>query len=195
MTLGEIERLSAPPIWKDPFLVEYERAYLELMMKMANPPILIGTQPDGVFYTEQNLTMGALKRAVNILKEGDTVGEGTKSATQKLDEVKSTVANLEGQVAKLQEEKTQLAAKVLAQQAFVNDRALYVNLDGSLKNTGVYLESMSGGYRIAYTVYFTEFPRVEPRQAGRADYARQDMTRRGYRLQFSQGKLHVYQEV
>lgn len=164
------------------FVREYERLLqlqLERLQYEINPPLYIGW----------DLAKGDDVAKVDILDN--------RSVATKLDEVKSTVANLEGQVARLERGNKELQGRVEAQTKFVQDRALYVNQDGSIRNTGVYLEPVAASfqeYQIAKTVAFTEIARMELRDYGRDNWAPQQ-TRRAYRLMFSQGKLHVYQEV
>jgi outer membrane murein-binding lipoprotein Lpp len=112
-----------------------------------------------------------------------------KTATQKLDEIKSDVTRLESTVAVLARERDALReernalreenSKMNPALCSRDDRALYVRLDGTTKNAPVKIERRPDKrfeYGPAYEVYMTAPSRC-------------------YRLAFSQGSLHVYQEV
>lgn len=130
-----------------------------------------------------------------------------KTATQKLDaaldEVKSTVSNLKDQVERLQNEKNYLRDRLAEARSPMqrDERALYVNKDGTMKCAPVHagvrpeMQFTVGPMR---EVFFEELPWYEfERLAGRDSYpgTRGKSMRRNYRLAFSQGSLHVYQEV
>jgi len=120
-----------------------------------------------------------------------------------LDEVKAAIGlgRLERQ--NLWDENALLKKKLLEQniRQQSNNRALYINLDGSMKYGAVVVmqEDLLAGYGPAREVKLDELlpgQMDEVFPGGRFDpSARVKHYRRHYRLAFSQGALHVYQEL
>ena len=127
------------------------------------------------------------------------------NAVKKLEEVKSEIANLEGKLLQAEsrlsleqaahENTLRALSKANERKAVMrDDRALYVNLDGTTRNAAPYYDGRCDGP--AREVNLDELQPGGWITVNKfSQYTPVESRRRRYRLVFSQGSLHVYQEV
>lgn len=125
----------------------------------------------------------------------DTTLNVKENAVAMLGQVQSHLADVEGKLKKAEEK---LAQQARDHRLFRDERALYINFNGTMSNTKL----TSNGNGPAREVTFEQFdgPRPGSLLGSAQDYsswANQGVrhTQRRYLLQFSQGALHVYREV
>jgi hypothetical protein len=172
------------------FFEMWESAVLQQMRSTINPPMLLNPETGEV----TPLVPGGITK-VNV----------RENAVAMLGQVQSHLANIEGQLASTKAQ-LNIRTKELAQEKGLRqsmmkreERALYVNRDGSTKVTSVAAEpdpSRHNECRPARTVNVAEMgpmPLALDYHDVPPSYTKP--TYRTYRLMFSQPSLHVYQEV